>query len=453
PRRRVREQAASTPRAMQPTAGRLQHDGGRPDTSGRKHYSSQRPQSRSTMTTEYQEKFLPPFCHTTVISTSKQKDPYHPLKSTYNDMTTFRSFYVTQKWIKPPQLSAPPKGHRRCTSAPHNTAHFVANQMISKVEDYTSVYKNDFRAWTVNKRQLFKLSDNLKVHEGLVVTSTSSKEGCAQENYAQVDSKAVPKARKLPPFESVTSYRSDYVTHPLQPRTRREKPAQQNNTGLSLEYQVPQKPKATWDINQQLTDEASELFKQFKTLKTKFHGQGKAKESGPPSDYDNFLSTTHADYTPHKCQRTKPVLPSMLNIEKSNEPFQATTTMKEDYKAWDIPRRLPAVQKGKLDWPKKTGFSVCTPKPAESCSPNPKPFSLQPKLDGTAACKPSCDASKKHQCPVENRTFSSFECISNGTKESKSYLTTSLERGATWPDGEEPSQTNHIISCMVSSKS
>lgn len=322
------------------------------------------------------------------------------------------------------------------------------------------LFSDDFRAWKVNKRQPYKLSDSLKVNQGLVVTNSASKEGRSQKNSAQVasNSKPVVQAQEAQPFESVTSYRSDYVTHPVQPRTRREKKPAQANKGLPLEHEVPLKPKAVWDINQELFDEASEFFKQFKTwsLETKFHGQGKAKESSPAADHDKFLSTTHADYTEHECQHTKPVLPSMQTSEKSKEPFQATTTMKEDYKAWDTPRRLPTVHKEKLDGPKKTTFSVCTPMPAESCKTNPKPFSLHPKLNETAVCNSSCNATEKHQCAPENGAFSGFECISTGTEESRRYWTTSLDRGVTWPDGgicEEPSQAHQVLSCKVSSRS
>lgn len=56
----------------------------------RKHHGSQRAQTRASMTTEYQERFLPPRCYTAFVSSSTQKDPYHPLKATGTDTTTFR---------------------------------------------------------------------------------------------------------------------------------------------------------------------------------------------------------------------------------------------------------------------------------------------------------------------------------------------------------------------------
>ncbi|XP_070786333.1 stabilizer of axonemal microtubules 2 [Enoplosus armatus] len=446
------QQGAPPGRATHPETMRQQN--------GNPQATSTRKLSGSQMTTEYQERFLHPRCYTTLILTPTQKDPYHPLRGASADTTTFRSYYIAHKGIKKaPQPPMPPKSHQRCSSAPHNPVRSVANQMASKVEDFTSVYKNDFRAWKANKRQPYKLYDSLKVNQGLVVTNSRSKEGRPQKKSVEVvaNTKPVPQVRDPQPFESITSYRSDYVTHQLPPRTRRKKPVYQTSKDLPSEDAVPSRPKAVLDINQELFDEASDFIQQFKTwsFESMFHGQGKAKGSSPPADHNKFITTAHADYTAHKCQRTKPVLPSMQTSEKSKEPFQATTTMKEDYKAWVTPPRIPPVRKEELDWPKKPTFSVCTPKPAESCKTTPKPFSVQPKLSETAVCDSSCDATQKSQCPAENGAFSGFECISTGTEESRRYWTASLGRRVTWPNGdicEKPSETHQIISCVVSGR-
>ncbi|XP_033466304.1 stabilizer of axonemal microtubules 2 [Epinephelus lanceolatus] len=437
-----------------------QHNGNQQATSMRKPSSSQRAETQAYMTTEYQERFLPPHCHKTVVTSATRKDPYHPLKGTSADTTTYRAFYVTRKWIKhppkDPQPSLPPKDHRRCSSDPHNPVCFAVNQTASNAEDYTSVYRNDFQAWNINKLQPYKLCDSLKVNQGLVVTNNVSKEGRPQKKSVQVaaNSKPVPQVQEPQPFDSVTSYRLDYVTHPLQPRRRTEKPVY-HTKGLLSAPAMSLKPKVALDINQELFDQTSEIFQKFKTwsLETKFHGQGKTKEFSPPAD--DFLSTTHADYTAHKCERTKPFLPSMQPTEKSNEPFEATTTMKEDYKAWNVAQCLPIVGKKQSDWARKITFPVGTPKPTESCTTNPKPFS-HPTLNQTAACNCCCNATQTPQRLVEHGMFCSLECISTGTRESRTHWTTSLDRGVTWADGgicEEPSQDHQIISCLVSSTS
>lgn len=247
---------------------------------------------------------------------------------------------------------------------------------------------------------------------------------------------------KPKPIESITSYKSDYVSHSVQPRPRSVKPVHQTK-GLLIETAVPSKPKVAWDINQDLFDDASEFFQQFRkwTLENKL--QGKAKESSPPVDPNDFLSTTHATYTAHKCPRTKPVLPAMQNRERSKEPFQATTTMMDDFRAWNTPRRLPIIRKEEMDWPKKPSFSLSTP---EGCKTNQEPFSLLPKVSETALCYP--------QRPAKNGAFAGLECVSNGTEDSRMYWATSLGRGVKWADGgfcEEAPESHQMISSMVSS--
>ncbi|KAG7495957.1 hypothetical protein JOB18_009244 [Solea senegalensis] len=284
----------------------------------RKCSSSQRAQTRASMTTEYQERFLPPCCIKTVISTPTQRDLCHPLRSGAG-MTMIRKT----------------KDHQRCSSAPHNPASYALNQLASKMEDYTSVYKNDFQAWKTNQSLPYRLHESLKVNQGLAVTGDSKDR--SHDSFVQVYTNSKP-------FESITSYRSDYVAHSLQPRTRREKPANQTSKDLLSESTASFRPNLVWQTNPKLFDRASELYQQFKncSLENKHHCQDKFQVSRPPADHDAYLSTTHAVYVPHKCERTRPILPSVLHSKKSKEPFLATTTMKEDYRAWNVPQRLLA---------------------------------------------------------------------------------------------------------------
>lgn len=360
------------------------------------------------MTTEYQERYCPPRCHTAVPN-AKKKDPEPPPKASGAEVTTIKSYYVTQNWIKnppkPPQQSMSPKRPQRCSSA-------------SSMEDYTSMYKKHFQAWKANRRLPLKLSDSLKVSCGLVVPQAShSQKGSVAAN-------SVPQEEKPEPIESITSYRSEYISHPVQPRRLKEKPVYQPIRCLpwaALPPKPPKPPKAALDINQKFFDHANEFLEQFKTwsLETKFCGQGKSKDSSVPSDRE-FVFTSRTEHKADEPQQTKPILPSVQTSEKSKAPIQMTT-MKECYKAWDTPRRFPSV--------KKTTVSVGTPKPAES----------SPKPNETAVCD-NTDAPEN--TPAEHGVFSGFESISNGAEECRRFWTTSLDTGATWPDGdifEEPS--------------
>ncbi|XP_032398169.1 uncharacterized protein LOC116705839 [Etheostoma spectabile] len=213
----------------------------------RKHSGCQTVQKQASMTTDYQEKFLSPLCYKAIVSAPSHKGPYHALKGTSADV---RSYYLVQKRIpKAPQ----PVGHWS-SNPPHIPTHFDANQTASQLEDNPSVHQStqlddDFRAW-------------------------KGKKCSSQKTSVQVaaNSKPVPKMREPKPFENVTSYRSDYVTHQLPPRRRREKPVCQTK-GLPLQPAVALKPKVAGNTNQELFDEASAFFQQFKTwsLANQFH--------------------------------------------------------------------------------------------------------------------------------------------------------------------------------------
>ncbi|KAM7377422.1 hypothetical protein PAMA_013958 [Pampus argenteus] len=254
------------------------------------------------------------------------------------------------------------------------------NQNPSK-EDYTSVYKNDFKAWKSNKAH-----DYLKTRQGLHVTDGASKKYCRQKVCVPAAANS-PQVQKPVPFESLTIYRSDYITHPVQAVIRRVRPVFHTNTGLPLEPAVS-------------------FGRQGDT-------QGKAAASGPQADHNRFLSTTHRDYTAR--EHTKRILPSMQTCEKSKEPLQVTTSEKKDYKVWDK----------KLNCPKKTTF--CVSEPASHADTR----KTNPKLEQTGVCNPNCNTTEEPQRPAENGT-SSFKCISTGTDGSRLYWATCMNRGANW---------------------
>ncbi|TNN60081.1 hypothetical protein EYF80_029750 [Liparis tanakae] len=361
----------------------------------RKNVCSPRARPRPSFTTEYQERFLPPHCHTTFITSSTQRNPYHALKGTSAEMNTFR------KWAKQPQRDAPlrsesPKHHRRSSSITHNPTHFGADQMAAKVEDYMSAYRRDFQAWKVKKLPPYKPTDSLTVNQGLVVTGRPS-QSPFQNTAVQVadDSLKFPEVRKAP-FESVTSYTSDYVTHPVQPR-HRVKPTHPTKD-LLAEPDVPLKPRVASD--QDICDEASSFFQAFEdwSIGNKIDGKGHAGESDPPPDDGDVLSTALADNTEHECRRAKP----------AKERSGGTTTTKEDCRCWDEPER-----------PEKTTQQT---------------FHHHPKSDEKAPTGLNLN----------------LKCNKPETEDSKMCWTRSLEKGVSWADGGKVRQK---IPGMVSSRS
>lgn len=299
--------------------------------------------------------------------------------------------------------------------------------------------------WSSDKRQPYKARDNLKVNQGLIVPKDAFKKDCCPKKCVAA---LAPQVQEPLPIESMTSYRSDYITHPVQPRMKTYKPAYQTNKSLPLQPATSFRKKQAVETNPDPFDEASELFQQFKKwslgVGTNFYTQGKAKELTPPANQNGFLSTTHADYLAHKCQCTKPILPATQTCEKSKEPFQGTTTQREDYKVWDMPQCFPTHR----NCPKKP--TVAAPKSA----PPAEIRHTNPKQEQTRACSLNCNATEKPQCPAENGAVAGYECISRGDEESRVYWASGVDKGVTWSDeGMCEEQAPHqVISCMMSSR-
>ncbi|TNN83932.1 hypothetical protein EYF80_005803 [Liparis tanakae] len=301
--------------------------------------------------------------------------------------------------------------------------------MAATVEDYTSVYRKDFQVWKLKKLLPYKPADSLTVNQGLSVPGRPSQNTAVQVAADSLKFPEFPEVRKAP-LESVTSYRSDYVTHPVQPR-HRVKPTH-TTKHLLAEPGVPLKPRVAWD--QDICDEASSFFQAFKdwSIENKIRDKGPARESGPPPDDRGVLSTARADDTKHEWRRAEPGPPPRWSRGTAKERSGGTTTVKEDCRCRDKPRRFPPVRKEEPDRPEKT---------------TPQTFRQRPKSDEKAS---SWHASKTSRRPDEKGALSNLKCNEPEREDSQMYWTTSLDRGVSWADGGE---VRRRITCMVSSRS
>lgn len=120
------------------------------------------------------------------------------------------------------------------------------------------------------------------------------------------------------PFEGTTSYRSDYVVHPLAPWTHRGKPDYQSSRG--------------------------------------------------------FLPPIRADHMMQGYQRTNLVLPSIQAVGKSAglRRWHPPTTAREDHRAWKPPQRFPSVCKREPDCAHRPAFN------AECSKVYPRSFKYNP---------------------------------------------------------------------------
>ncbi|KAM9717839.1 stabilizer of axonemal microtubules 2 [Menidia menidia] len=351
---------------------------------------------KATMYTEYQSSYRAPSCYTAVTSTTTQKNPYHPLKGTGDELTTIRTYYVTKKMTKStPKVSRPP-------SPPKHMKPTVTR--TPPKGDYTTVYQNDFQAWTDSKRQPFKLKDNFSVSKGFTVPESISK---LEKKYMSLNTNSSQPKPERKAFDGISSYRSDYVAHPVQPRQRRTAPAYQPGRGLPME---PAKPKAACPTSQDHLDRATEFFDNFKSWSLKNQLQNQNAESKPPAE---CLSSARADREtprPHSAKPAQPPPGSGQRGQSGVHSFHAAVSVQECCRAWDGPQRCTPVHKTELDWPMKTTFSQCKPKPAEGKPASP---GLRP-----AAFPSSCGPTETRQSP--------FHCSAS------MYWSSPLDRGLAW---------------------
>ncbi|XP_054863617.1 uncharacterized protein LOC111589171 [Amphiprion ocellaris] len=238
------------------------------------------PLAWSPMTTEYQEKFLPPQRYKTIITTSGMKEPYHSLKGTSADIRTLRSCFVDQNCRKiPPQAPQPPQPlkdyRKRASSVTRPPVCTMAPQMPPK-QDFVTVYQSDFQPWVVSKLKPHRLKDNFNIKHGIVALDYPHE----QERRSTANSTGVPQD----------------VSHPVQPRPSQVEPPEPRAASFQ--------PKAASHINKERLDKSSDFFDKFQSwsLETKFYGQ--PKEPGQP-EHHWFVQMTH------KSHSTKPILPSV----------------------------------------------------------------------------------------------------------------------------------------------
>ncbi|XP_040037671.2 uncharacterized protein LOC120822234 [Gasterosteus aculeatus] len=334
-------------------------------------------------------------------------------------MTTMRSIYQTHKWIKPPPPpSATPKGHRR-GSGSIAQMYFEANQKTSR-EDYTTVYQRDFPVWKVQKCLPFKQANSFQVELGLVLTDDPSKSR-SQKNSVQGGANSKP----VPPFERVTCYRSDYVSHPVQ-STVRVKPV--HNTKGLLSHPAPSsKPEAAGEVDKDIFDGNGALCPEVNNWfpENYLQGTGRAQNTSPPADRPEHT------YTGANLVRAS------RKAREGDRHRLWGTTMKEDYKHWKM-SPLSSVRKDP-NWPERPTFPPGPPEPAER-----RATTLTPS------------ATKATQCPAENRARASSDPNPPGTRGSRTCWTSSFDGGGTLADGGiggGPNECHQMISYMTSSQS
>ncbi|CAL8327497.1 unnamed protein product [Lota lota] len=299
-------------------------------------------------------------------------------------------------------------------------------EMVSR-----SVYREDFQAWdSPPKIHPFRPCDNLKVNREIFANTTTNRDSfCHRSTPVTVreSCKPAPPAREVLPFDGTTNYRSQYLSHPVQPRRPNARPvyqpagaplarlytSHQDFRGQQSEMARSFKPTAAWEKNPAAFEGTTEFTAQFKAWPPQPRFQPKTKEYSAPSGDMAHLSTTRADFGEHRgFRRPEAVRPAHETRARPPAEAPMKSTMKEDFKAWATARRVPvASQLQEMERPKgpfakmTTARSSYTPKVAQcavSCKPRPKPLNSGPLMERDSVYRSSFTARPAPRCRVQD---------------------------------------------------
>ncbi|XP_064787821.1 stabilizer of axonemal microtubules 2-like [Oncorhynchus masou masou] len=448
------------------------------------------------MVSEYQEKY-PAYCTTVVRAAKKQNNEYQRLEGRISNMTTFKSDYVahevTQRPPKVTKVYVPPDGRMRHSStyARDYPTHPVQKHIMTKPEEYhpptakmvaQSLYKGEFRAWHNQKVQPYRTCDNLKLNDSKFEVTTTFQDDYCQKGpaVARESFKPAADARETLPFDGATNYQTQYVPHPVQPRQPKERAVyrptsaplngvsthRQDYRGLPAEPAKPFRAKVAWESSPAVFQGTSEFRDQYKAWPLQPKHRHQAEEYCPPEGTMVGLSTAHADYVDHESQqRPQSARPRVEAWTKeAREPLQTRSTMKEDYRTWDVVRRPPMVYADELEKPKgafantTTFRSAYTPKTAEratSFKPTQKLLSPQ-SMDEDSIYRSTYTPKEIPPCPARDGCPPGFEYSSMGAGGHRLYRTISVrETGLSQlaaATSDKPSYSHSRKSCRVPSR-
>nr|XP_006629831.2 PREDICTED: stabilizer of axonemal microtubules 1 [Lepisosteus oculatus] len=331
--------------------------------------------------TEYNEKFCP-YGFSAVRQPHRAKDELQIHTGKMENTTTFRADYVRHKLSKAPTKTVKeyiqPEGDMMLDTTysrayiSHPTQYPVPAvkpamyRPSSANMDVIPTYKDDYRAWEIPKQEVIRTASNLKLCSAKFSNTTAFQDdyGARLPVKSEKSYKPVQEVKEPMPFDDLTNYKVEYVCHAVQPRLRTEKKAykpqnapfdgltthKRDYKGLIGAQTRPVKPKLAWQNTAPHFEASTEFQDKYKLWPVQPSQPRKSVKHTPPEGAMDTISTTHADFVGHQVQPPRPARPPVQEWKKG-EPFDAQSTMKEDYRPWEIKKRSPIVQVGEIEKP------------------------------------------------------------------------------------------------------
>ncbi|NWX45838.1 SAXO1 protein, partial [Steatornis caripensis] len=284
----------------------------------------------------------------------------------------------------------------------------VVRLIPSTKMDTKTTYTGDYVQWNEPKPKLVRPNDRFCPSEEKFDHSTT-----AQDDYHYRGPVATRSCKPLhvmqknkAPFENRTSYRVNYVPHPLKKRyvhkSEKYKASKVPFDGLTthkVSYKPlngqpaklakPYQPKLLCDIPFSATTEFQEKYQAWPRLPvfTK-----KPVVYLPPLEKMDLHTTTQIHYKNPNGKPAK-MYRSFAQLQRSTEPFTSSSIMKEDYKPWLCKPVKPITYAPNLTLPAKPMDCLTTFQ--THYVPHP--------LIVTKSCKPGWSG-PKHQSPLDDKT-------------------------------------------------
>ncbi|KAM4747221.1 stabilizer of axonemal microtubules 2 [Rhinophrynus dorsalis] len=389
--------------------------------------------------TEYLEKY-PEYGGIEPPKSMKPKQEYQGNRGRMEGITTFRSDYipydVINRPVRPREEYQPKPGNIDLGTTYKKDFNSYKIQPVAPVRpvekqqrnigkfDTNPTYKDDYRPWDMQKRELSKPEHVYQPPTVKFGNSTTfqddffPKELMPRESFKPL---GIAKHSDIP-FEGTTSHRISYVPHELEPRFARQKqeykPSSQpfddltthrlNFKGTNGELAKSCKPEHG-KVGSSARFEGSTEFKDsFQPWLVSTNRVHRSYEYVPPTTHMELDTTTHLAYVPHQLDFVAPIRP-VSHGRRSNVPFQGNTTMKDDFRAWEI-RRQEMIKKdhqiqkpsGKFDGLTtfKSHYQPHEINPTQSCKPSNMPLHSSAPFESGTLYRSEFTPKKNEICPA-----------------------------------------------------
>ncbi|XP_027017778.1 stabilizer of axonemal microtubules 2 [Tachysurus fulvidraco] len=299
--------------------------------------------------------------------------------------------------------------------------------------DTIPTYKEHFCVWDINKRESLKPKVSYHPPTEKFGNATTFQDDFIPRGLVPRESFKPETLTKLSdaPFDGVTSNQLDYVPHPLDLHLVKApleyKPSDQPFQDLTthrhdfqgLPGQMPKscKPeysRISYDTPFQSSTEFRDRFQPWDTSPPHLH-KAVHKYLSPTEPMD-MTTTTGTTYIEHHIQPFIPVRPKSRPT-CSSEPFDGTTTMKEDFQHWkahrqELIRQPQEIHRGSGKMEDTTTFKAHfiqhQLQPNISCKPDTAPLRCEEPFDGDTTYRIEFTPKKISVCPASFETIPGF---------------------------------------------